>query len=68
MSQRITFEQWVPAPLAEVFGFFSDPANLPRIMPPALGARLVGTNLVPRHRQRSLAQLLAGSARTVGAG
>jgi len=47
VSHRLRFEQWVAAPLAEVFRFFSDPANLPRIMPPELHARLVAVKLVP---------------------
>jgi ligand-binding SRPBCC domain-containing protein len=47
LSQRLRFEQWVPVPLARVFAFFSDPSNLPRIMPPQLGARLVRVERVP---------------------
>jgi ligand-binding SRPBCC domain-containing protein len=47
MIARVTFEQWVPVPLREVFRFFSDPANLPRLMPPALEARLVGRAIAP---------------------
>ena len=47
MSQRLRFEQWVPVPLSRVFGFFSDPRNLPRIMPPQLGAELVRIERVP---------------------
>ena len=53
MTAAVRFEQWVPAPLAEVFAFFSDPANLPRIMPPGLDARLVGLHLVPPAGARS---------------
>jgi len=47
VSHRFRFEQWVPVPLADVFRFFSDPANLPRIMPPELDAKLVGVRAVP---------------------
>jgi ligand-binding SRPBCC domain-containing protein len=47
MSQRLRFEQWIPVPLPRVFRFFSDPANLPRIMPRELGAELVRVARVP---------------------
>ena len=33
MPYHAEFEQWIPAPLEKVFTFFSDPMNLPRIMP-----------------------------------
>ena len=33
-------EQWVPYPIEQVFAFFSDPANLPRILPPGQRARI----------------------------
>lgn len=35
--QRKTFEQFVPAPLDDVFRFFCDPHNLETITPPSLG-------------------------------
>ncbi len=47
MSQRLQVEQWVAVPLPRVFAFFSDPHNLPRIMPPSQGAKIVKLNLVP---------------------
>ena len=33
-------EQWVPYPIEQVFAFFSDPHNLPRILPPGQCARI----------------------------
>ena len=47
MSQRLEAEQWIAAPLPCVFAFFADPRNLPRIMPPSQGAKLIKLNLVP---------------------
>ncbi|MBZ5596917.1 MAG: SRPBCC family protein [Acidobacteriia bacterium] len=41
------FEQWVPVPLEQVFLFFTNPGNLPRIMPPATGTEVVRVHLVP---------------------
>ena len=47
MSQRLQVEHWVPASLPRVFAFFADPHNLPRIMPPSQGAKILKLNLVP---------------------
>jgi ligand-binding SRPBCC domain-containing protein len=47
MSQRLHAEHWVPVPLPRVFAFFADPDNLPRMMPPAQGAKIIKLNLVP---------------------
>lgn len=47
MSQHFEAEQWIAAPLSQVFAFFADPHNLPRLMPPRQGAELVKLNLVP---------------------
>jgi ligand-binding SRPBCC domain-containing protein len=49
MSQRFEAEQWIAAPLPRVFAFFADPHNLPRIMSPSQGARLLKLNLVRPH-------------------
>ena len=39
-------EQWVKVERKKVFAFFSDPRNLPRIMPRELGARIEELKLV----------------------
>ncbi len=46
MPQHLQFEQWVPVPLEAVFAFFSNPQNLPRIMPAASATRIVTLNRV----------------------
>lgn len=47
MIRLAQFEQWVPAPIEQVFLFFANPGNLPRIMPPQTGTELVRLKLVP---------------------
>jgi ligand-binding SRPBCC domain-containing protein len=42
-----TTEQWVPAPLDDVFAFFADVQNLPRLSPPDLEVRINRAELVP---------------------
>jgi ligand-binding SRPBCC domain-containing protein len=46
MPHHLEFEQWVPFPLERVFAFFSNPENLPRIMPAATGTKIVALNRV----------------------
>ena len=46
MTNHLEFKQWVPFPLEAVFAFFSNPENLPRIMPYRSGTRLISLNLV----------------------
>jgi ligand-binding SRPBCC domain-containing protein len=41
MKHHLEFEHWVPFPLARTFSFFSNPENLPRIMPAASVTRIV---------------------------
>jgi ligand-binding SRPBCC domain-containing protein len=64
MSQRFETEQWLAAPLPRVFAFFADPHNLPRIMPPSQGARLLKLNLVrprlPAGETTAEAECMAG--------
>jgi ligand-binding SRPBCC domain-containing protein len=47
VSYRLQFEQWVPVPLQQVFLFFANPGNLPRIMPPQIGIEILRLRLVP---------------------
>jgi ligand-binding SRPBCC domain-containing protein len=44
---RIRSRSWVAAPIEEVFAFFDDPANLPRLMPPPVAIRLVRVDPSP---------------------
>jgi len=66
MSRRFESEQWVPAPVERVFAFFADPHNLPRVMPPAMGTKLVKLSLVPPRFPAG--QVPAGTLRMAGAG
>jgi ligand-binding SRPBCC domain-containing protein len=47
MPYQAEFAQWVPFPHEQVFLFFANPENLPRIMPPQSGTRIEKLNLVP---------------------
>jgi len=41
------FEQWIPLPVAQVFEFFGNPKNLPRIMPGWMHLRVDQMSIVP---------------------
>jgi ligand-binding SRPBCC domain-containing protein len=66
VTDHIEFEQWVPFSVAEVFLFFANPKNLPRIMPAETDTKLVSMKLVaplargPGHAAASNADPLAG--------
>ncbi|MGA8308752.1 MAG: SRPBCC family protein [Terriglobales bacterium] len=47
MTHQVQFEQWVPVSLEQVFLFFANPRNLPRIMPPETRTELLELRLVP---------------------
>jgi ligand-binding SRPBCC domain-containing protein len=47
MPHHLEFEQWVPFPLPRVFAFFSNPENLPRIMPASSSTKLILLNRMP---------------------
>jgi ligand-binding SRPBCC domain-containing protein len=44
---RLQFEDWVPALVPRVFAFFSNPENLPRLMPAVTDTRLDRLHRVP---------------------
>lgn len=54
MAAHLEFEQWVPCPVEKVFAFFSNPENLPRIMPAASATRLVSLKRVAPPESNSL--------------
>jgi ligand-binding SRPBCC domain-containing protein len=45
VKSRFESEQWLTQPVERVFAFFADPYNLPRIMPPAMDAKLLNLKL-----------------------
>ena len=45
MTHHVQFEQWVPVAVERVFLFFANPRNLPRIMPPETGTKLLQLKL-----------------------
>lgn len=47
MLYHFQTEQWVPVDIDTVFRFFANPENLPRIMPPASGTKLLHKTIVP---------------------
>jgi ligand-binding SRPBCC domain-containing protein len=47
VAYQAQFEQWVPFPIEQVFLFFANPENLPRIMPPSTDTRIENLRLVP---------------------
>jgi ligand-binding SRPBCC domain-containing protein len=47
LGTRLQFEDWVPFPVSGVFAFFSNPENLPRLMPDATQTRIDELHLVP---------------------
>jgi len=55
------FTQWLPVAIEQVFLFFANPENLPRIMPPETETRLIELRLVaPAESPNANAAPLAG--------
>ncbi|MGA3350211.1 MAG: SRPBCC family protein [Candidatus Sulfotelmatobacter sp.] len=47
MPHQLQFADWVSFPVPQVFAFFANPENLPRLMPPAAETKIEGYQLVP---------------------
>src|SRR5947209_2794359 len=47
MPHTYQTSQWLPHPVAQVFAFFANPANLPRLIPAWQAARIDALTLVP---------------------
>jgi ligand-binding SRPBCC domain-containing protein len=47
MRHTFQAEQWLPYPVELVFTFFSNPENLPRLMPPWQDARIEEAHIIP---------------------
>jgi len=47
MPHTLKFADWVPFPISRVFAFFSNPENLPRIMPATTDTRVDQLKLLP---------------------
>jgi ligand-binding SRPBCC domain-containing protein len=64
MVKHLEFEQWVPFSVEHVFAFFSNPHNLPQIMPASSYTKLIVLNRMPP--PPSPAGLASGEAAGVG--
>src|SRR5207249_9920763 len=61
MSHQLQLEQWVAFPVEHVFPFFSNPRNLPRIMPAQSDTRIVRLDRVlPPAVEGAPSELAAG--------
>jgi len=66
MPQHLQFEQWVPVDIETVSAFFSNPQNLPRIMPAASATKIVELNRVAPPAAPGVEEdLAAGVASTI---
>jgi ligand-binding SRPBCC domain-containing protein len=57
-------KQWVPMELPKVFAFFSDPNNLPRLMPAELKVRVLFVDLVETSTKPGMS-VAAGTGTTI---
>jgi ligand-binding SRPBCC domain-containing protein len=68
MAFHFEAEQWVPYPVEQVFRFFANPGNLPRIMPPSSGTELVRLKLVSPPGMRTSRSTITDEEPIAGAG
>jgi ligand-binding SRPBCC domain-containing protein len=63
---RHTFQsrQWLPYPVEVVFAFFSNPDNLPRLMPPWQKARIEKISISPPPKQHVASNNIAAGVET----
>ncbi len=61
MLYRFECEQWIPVATEEVFRFFANPENLPRIMPRSSGTKLLKLNIVAPASAPAGIALIAGA-------
>jgi ligand-binding SRPBCC domain-containing protein len=61
---KLRFEQWVPVPIERVFAFFTNPNNLPRIMPAWMHAQ-VDSSTLRTHRIEGIGAEIVFSFRFV---
>jgi len=69
MKHHFETSQWVPYPVELVFAFFSNPANLPHLMPPELKIRIEDAHLTPpppRPLHPDLSRRFTGVAAGIG--
>ncbi len=67
---HVVTEKWIKADLAKVFAFFSDPENLPRLMPAQMAVRLLRLDLKPATTDaiKKVAESGMGPERVAGPG
>jgi ligand-binding SRPBCC domain-containing protein len=66
MRHSFAAEQWLPYPVEAVFAFFSNPENLPRLMPGWQKARIEEASFVPPPPRPDAAQRFPGIAAGAG--
>jgi ligand-binding SRPBCC domain-containing protein len=66
MRHTFQAEQWLPHPVDQVFAFFANPDNLPRLMPSWQKARIDEASFAPPPRKRASDAVYPGIAAGAG--